>query len=345
MKILLMMALLLLSACDKAKPLAKSTVLHRLADHTKTYQRPSPQHKISFPLAHAPKKGYRHEWWYLTANLVNQQGEKLAAQWTLFRTAINDKHLYFAHGALANSSEHFSALRLGRPDFGNLVIKTNPFSAFIDDWSWQSNDNFLSASLNFGDNNLGRWQAQLELTADNRFYLQGDKGYNRKHLTLPIASHYYSQPFIKVTGKVFLNGQWQKVTGDAWFDREWGSQMLAPDQQGWDWFSLRLTPDLALMVYRIRSTKQDHLYGSLMKKDGEVMILSAKHINIKSGSVDNTGYPQQFSLTLAEQDIDLTVKIINNKQIMRFGINYFEGMVDFSGSHQGTGFLEMTGYE
>ena len=29
---------------------------------------------------------------------------------------------------------------------------------------------------------------------------------------------------------------------------------------------------------------------------------------------------------------------------MRFGIEYFEGMVTFSGSHQGKGFVEMTGY-
>jgi predicted secreted hydrolase len=30
---------------------------------------------------------------------------------------------------------------------------------------------------------------------------------------------------------------------------------------------------------------------------------------------------------------------------MRFGIEYFEGMVTFTGSHQGRGFLEMTGYQ
>ena len=181
------------------------------------------------------------------------------------------------------------------------------------------------------------------------YFLQGDNGYSQKHHHLAIASHYYSQPFIKVSGEVYWQNKWQKVTGNAWFDREWGSQMLAEDQQGWDWFSLRLNEHTALMVYRIRSAEEDYLYGSLMQRDGTIRTLSSEDIVIKSRfssqSVANAEYPDSFAITIAQEEIDITVKVINKSQIMRFGIEYFEGMVLFSGSHQGQGFLEMTGYD
>jgi len=210
-----------------------------------------------------------------------------------------------------------------------------------------------------------RWQVNLNLTLDEtpmadaneissaaqapHYFLQGENGFSKKHQVLDIASHYYSQPFIKVSGEVYWQNKWQKVSGNAWFDREWGSQMLAEDQQGWDWFSLRLNENTALMVYRIRSTETDYLYASVMRRDGSIRTLSSEDIVLENSKsvylgTDST-YPESFSIEIAQEAIDIEVTVINKKQIMRFGIEYFEGMVSFSGSHQGQGFLEMTGYD
>ena len=102
------------------------------------------------------------------------------------------------------------------------------------------------------------------------------------------------------------------------------------------------------MVYRIRSTDKDYLYGSLMQRDGSMRTLSSADIVIKSSFssqlVANAEYPDAFSIKIAQAGIDIDVKVINKNQLMRFAIEYFEGMVSFSGSHQGQGFLEMTGY-
>jgi predicted secreted hydrolase len=124
--------------------------------------------------------------------------------------------------------------------------------------------------------------------------------------------------------------------------------MLAPDQQGWDWFSLRLDNNTALMVYRIRSEQRDYLYGSVMKQGGDIRTLSEIDVNLvevkKAGRADGK-YPQSFKLSIIKEGIDIDVNVVNPNQVMRFGIEYFEGMVTFSGSHQGEGFLEMTGYQ
>jgi predicted secreted hydrolase len=328
------------------------------------YQLPQLGDDIRFPRDHQPHKNYRHEWWYLTANLTTAKGQQLSTQFTLFRSAVNQRHWYFAHGALSDSKRHLNALRNGREDFGNVTIAANPFVAKIDDWLWQSSAQLLPATLSYGDDKdpTNEWQVKLSLTNSGKansskansqrngldlkvpFFLQGEQGYSRKHAKLNIASHYYSQPFIEVTGEVLWQGQWQQVTGQAWFDREWGSQLLAPDQQGWDWFSLRLNQDTALMVYRIRSTVDDYIYANLMFRGGSSKILSAAEIKITTAAAANAVYPNSFRLVITSQQIDIEVKIVNDQQINRFGIEYFEGMATFSGSHQGRGFVEMTGY-
>ena len=356
MKLIVLSTMLLIFACSEhlttentEKNLEQKkyvSPLHRLADSAQTYEMPSIDNQINFPDAHSPKKNYRHEWWYITANLVTEQGDNIGVQWTLFRTAIKGKHWYFAHAALGSDKQHLSAFRNAREELGNVSINNNPFIASIDDWKWQSSSELLPAKLNFADfKDDNQWQVQLDLQGTNQFYLQGEQGYNRKHAKLPIASHYYSQPFIKAAGRILLDGKWHNVTGNAWFDREWGSQMLAPDQQGWDWFSLRLKPELALMVYRIRSDNKDFIYASLMHGNGNIETLTPDEVKLISitSKVQST-YPNHFKIKIKKHAIDIDVKTINKDQIMRFGIEYFEGMVNFTGSHQGIGFLEMTGY-
>ena len=44
------------------------------------------------------------------------------------------------------------------------------------------------------------------------------------------------------------------VQGRSWFDHEFGSNQLAPDQVGWDWFSLHLSDGQDLMIYFLRRT-------------------------------------------------------------------------------------------
>ena len=43
---------------------------------------------FSFPGDHGPHPGFRIEWWYVTANLVDSSGIAYGAQWTLFRQAV-----------------------------------------------------------------------------------------------------------------------------------------------------------------------------------------------------------------------------------------------------------------
>lgn len=361
---------LLTTGCSE-KVDKKHSPLKLLADDNDQFANPSLDNQVTFPQAHAPQKAYRQEWWYLTATLTTEDGQSLASQWTLFRRAVGDKHWYFAHAALADAQSHNTAYRNGREELGNVNITTEPFRATIDDWQWQSTSTLLPARLVYGsavgaitseEDSLikeksvvtateNHWQVELNLSTKQDYFLQGEKGFSLKHPSLNIASHYYSQPFIELTGKVYWQGKWQKVTGQAWFDREWASQMLGQDQQGWDWLSLRLNESTALMVFRVRSNTEDYFYASIMARNGEIRSIASHEISLishnyshKHNATSDSPYPQSFLLVIAKEAIDIKVQVVNDQQIMRFGIEYFEGMVTFSGSHQGKGFVEMTGY-
>ncbi|KGJ95718.1 lipocalin-like domain-containing protein [Thalassotalea sp. ND16A] len=354
--LLLSLSLFYLAGCEQ-QPKPDNNPLAHLAATADRYQQATAGKPIKFPEDHSPHKNYRHEWWYLTANLKTESGQPMAAQWTLFRTSVSPRHWYFAHATLADKERHLSAFRHGRQEFGNVTFTTKPFSAQIDDWLWQSATDLLPARLQFGEpfNASEPWQAELSLAREHskplpaslkpQFFLQGEQGFSRKHASLNIASHYYSQPFIDVAGRVFWQGKWQGVSGKAWFDREWGSQMLAADQRGWDWFSLRLDQNTALMVYRIRSNINDYVYGNLMYRNGSSQALVSEQILLNSITDQGGAYPNGFRLIIDHERVDIEIKVVNRKQINRFGIEYFEGMATFTGSHQGEGFVEMTGYQ
>jgi predicted secreted hydrolase len=62
------------------------------------------------------------------------------------------------------------------------------------------------------------------------------------------ASHYVSFPRLAVSGTINS----REVSGTAWMDHEWFTEQLAPDQVGWDWFSVQLDNHTELMLFQLR---------------------------------------------------------------------------------------------
>ena len=92
---------------------------------------------------------------------------------------------------------------------------------------------------------LGRDDGQglaLELTArpERPPVCQGPNGYSRRPRSQGYASLYYSFTRLATAGTVTVSGRTFRVRGTSWMDREVGSSQLAPEQVGWDWWSLRL---------------------------------------------------------------------------------------------------------
>ena len=188
----------------------------------------------------------------------------------------------------------------------------------------------------------------LTLEAARPFTLQGEQGYSVKsddgH-----ASYYYSQPFLEGAGALTVNGEQIPVRGKAWLDREWSSQPLAPDQEGWDWFSLHLDSGEKVMMFRLRHTGGAHFFaGNWISADGANAKIDRSDIEMTPGALTEVAgreLPTSWRLRIPSRGLDVATMPVNPKAWNGTSFSYWEGPVAFTGSHSGAGYLEMTGYD
>lgn len=232
-----------------------------------------------------------------------------------------------------------------------------PWLAFLDHWQLTGTGNApLPGTLSVSEPQFG-YQLQL---SSSPYFLQGDKGFSKKNRTGSIASYYYNAPFIQVSGDIVVKGKTIKVTGEAWYDREFSSGIFTNrgvnttvnqgkglGDIGWDWLSLHLDADTALMLYRVRSADEVYLDGVMMHKDGHKTQLNAAQMDwqpTKYKAFDQHNYPIEWQLKIPSQQIDIQVKPLLEDQLMTGSIPYWEGAINTSGSHQARGYLELFGY-
>lgn len=331
-----------------------------LGEASGDYQQVSPQTKLSFPADHQAHDGYRIEWWYVTANLTGPDGMSMGLQWTLFRNALapnsqdtddnnswTDQTIWMAHAAVTTPQTHRSAERFARGAIGQAGVKAENFSAWIDHWELTNPSGSSLQTLNAkaqGDD----FAYDVTLTADRQPVLQGVDGYSVKSENGQ-ASHYYSQPFYEVTGTITLDGDDIDVTGKAWLDREWSSQFLSGQQTGWDWFSLHLGDGDKIMLFRLRGDEAGTPFysGNYIKADGTTRQLARGGITItprQQTRIDGRRVPTNWRVEIPELDLDINTRAVNRNAMMKTLFSYWEGPISFSGSHEGVGYLEMTGY-
>lgn len=315
------------------------------------FAQPTRPAQFVFPADHGPHPAYRIEWWYLTANLQDAEGRKYGLQWTLFRTALAPEEgegwdapqLWMGHAAVTTPDAHFVAERLARGGIGQAGVTADPFEAWIDDWTLAGPDfdtlRMTASGLDFA--------YDMALSAQGPLVFHGDAGYSVKSAEGQ-ASYYYSQPFYEITGTLTLPEGEVAVTGTAWLDREWSSQPLSEDQSGWDWFSLSLDTG-KLMGFRLR--QQDGSFytsATWITPEGETTAypdgsLQAEPIAISD--VDGRKIPTAWTLRLPERGVDVDLYSLNPEAWMATSVPYWEGPVIIEGTHEGIGYLEMTGYE
>jgi predicted secreted hydrolase len=313
-----------------------------------------PGYNITFPFDHGSHPEFAVEWWYITANLTDNQNTAYALQWTLFRfvsethsTPWANAQQYMGHVGLRDGKNAWFEERFARGGVGNAGIATAPFNVFIDDWQWlaKSSKMFPSALELTIDSQI---KVSLDFTTDKPFVKHGDQGFSRKLRDSEQASYYYSQPHIQVSGELELPTGIVEVTGNAWFDHEWSSQYLSPLAQGWDWFSIHFHDGAKLMLFNMRHEQaKDYWSGTLVTTNGDVINLTEQDIQAKvtkRDKVEGRFLPLYWSIQLPKQQIDIQIAPMQTNQWNPGIFSYYEGGTVISGSHSGMGFIELTGY-
>jgi len=320
-----------------------------LGSRAEGFALPSPDRMLQFPADHGAHPAFRIEWWYLTANMTGPDGTPYGLQWTLFRSALAPEdgqgwgapQLWMGHDAVTTPTAHHVTERLARGGIGQAGVTAAPFAAWIDDWSLTGPDfDHLRLTASGPD-----FAYDVNLQARGPLVLHGQNGYSVKSAQGQ-ASHYYSQPAFALSGTLRLPEGEVKVTGSAWLDREWSSQPLAQDQTGWDWFSLSFDSGDKLMGFVLRGA-DDYTSATWIGADGTVTSFKDGAFEARPltwHNVAGRSVPVGWQVRLPDRGVDVTLRAVNPDAWMATSVPYWEGPVTLTGSHDGVGYLEMTGY-
>jgi len=313
-----------------------------------------PGRAIVFPADHGPHPEFRVEWWYVTANLSDANGASYGVQWTLFRQAVRPggadegwatQQLWMGHVAVTSAATHRFAEKFARGGVGQADARAAPFSAWVDNWTLRSiSQDFAPLELTATAKDFSY---ALKLESDLPVVLQGDAGFSRKS-EQGQASYYYSQPYLRVSGTITIDGKSIAVSGQGWIDREWSSQPLGADQTGWDWFSLHLDGGDKLMLFRLRHAGGKHFFaGNWISRDGHSKPLDPKDIvltPVATTRVAGREMATTWDIEVPSRGVKVRSVPLNPQSFMDTRFKYWEGPIKVSGSNPGIGYLEMTGY-
>ena len=338
-----------------------------------------PGYVWSFPRDHWAREGYRTEWWYFTGHLrtVEEPARRFGYQFTFFRIGVSQdappsgsawaaRDIIMGHAALTD-------LDTGRHRFSELVVRAAPLLAGFgrypdtrlawsvgppgtpEPWELRWNGDGFDFTMADAGKSFG---FSLSTRPLKPVVFQGPGGLSRKGEGATEASHYYSFTRMATTGAVRVDGKDVAVSGTSWMDKEFGSNQLGKDKQGWDWFSLQLDDGREVMLYLLRSRKSKTSYtgATLVEAAGEVRYLepSEWELNVTrewTSPVSGAAYPAGWMLRIpaAGMTAAITPKLADqeNRSVLIPNLYYWEGSVrveSASGKRIGQGYVELTGY-
>ena len=338
-----------------------------------------PGYAWSFPRDHWAREGYKTEWWYFTGHLrtAGAPARRLGYQFTFFRIGVSRdtpddgsawaaRNIVMGHAALTD-------LETGRHRFSELVVRAAPLLAGFgrhpdpriawsvgppgtpDEWRLRWNGKGFDFTMADAGRSFG---FSLSTRALKPVVFQGPGGLSRKGEDAGEASHYYSFTRMATTGTVRLEGKEWEVSGTSWMDKEFGSNQLGQDTEGWDWFSLQLDDGREVMLYLLRNRDgtTHHAGATVVDPAGAVRYLAPGEWDLnatRQWASPTTGapYPARWTLDIPDAAIHAVInpKLADqeNRSALIPNLFYWEGSVRVeseAGARMGQGYVELTGY-
>lgn len=352
------------------------------ANAATSFQPALPGYLFTFPRDHGSHPAYSTEWWYYTGHLRSKSGREFGFQATWFRTALAPsiqrqskwatRDIYFAHLALTDVSgqKFLFTDKIGRGNLGlsSASVGTAAPRVHVGDWNLQFGPNSgntqtirLGGTSDQSATRGQRFGLRLGFRALKAPTIHGERGVSQKSSGVGRASHYYSFCRLNASGQVQLGDETFQVTGQSWFDHEFGSAQLERDQTGWDWFSIQLHDGRELMLYHLRLTGnrvEPLSSGTLVERDGRTRHLKLSDFRLtplqSSTTESGARYPTSWKIEVPSLGLSLVATPALSDQELRpvrsgVALSYWEGLISLRGTAKGRpisgrGYLEMTGY-
>jgi predicted secreted hydrolase len=307
---------------------------------------------VRFPEDEAPHEMLT-EWWYYTGHLFTEDGRRYGFEYVIFQALRGEfPPFYAAHFAITDTASrrfHY-AERAGQ----DAIRETNQgFALELGGWTMRGalgNDHLFAE--------MDRFAIDLNLTATKPPVLHNGIGY--VEFGPAGGSYYYSRTRIDVSGTLTVAGEPLPVTGEAWFDHQWGN-FISVGAGGWDWFSVQLEDGEDLTISLVLDEHKNVVmsYGTLVRVGGEAIHLESSDFRVtptEQWTSPHSGatYPARWTIELPAENLTLDLVPSMNDQELRTegstGVTYWEGEVEITGTRageavRGLGYVELTGYE
>ncbi len=345
-----------------------SAQLIAAAEDISGYTRADDTRPLDLPADFGPHPDYLTEWWYYTGNLDSVDGRHFGYQLTFFRRAVSPPHLrqsresdwaadqlYLSHFSLTDvaGDEYRAFERFTRGAAGLAGAQAEPYRVWLEDWQIEQRSPDVVALHALQDDIV----LDLTLTDVKGIILQGQAGYSLKGAEPGNASYYFSQTRLQSEGSLTIRGETFAVGGLSWMDHEFSTSALAPDQVGWDWFSIQLDDGSELMLFQLRKedgSTDPFSSGTFIAVDGQTTHLAYEDFEIAVGDTwrsprSGAEYPSQWELRVPSLDLILALEPHLSDQELNVFFVYWEGAVRIMGTRAGNavvgnGYVEMTGY-
>ena len=374
-----------LAACSSAGGpiLANAPVVRPAPAATPTsIPHPADPQPLAFPRDDGPHDRLT-EWWYYTGHLVTAEGHRYGFEYVIFRAERGPLPVTWAsHLALTDETGgtfHYAQRSEVGPQvdgsprdgggvptgFALAIAATDASGAPRAGPAWTmaggGGRDHLAASLGPSEASSaglpGGLALDLDLAATKPPALH--RGIGWIDLGPGGSSYYYSRTHLTASGSLDLAGRSVQVTGQAWFDHQWGD-FIAVGAGGWDWFAVNLADgtDLTLSLVRDASGGYPLAYGTLVRPDGSTVALERSAFTVTTRGLwtsphSGAVYPAGWTIGLPAEDlaIDLRPTVADQELDTRStsGVVYWEGSQVVRATRAGRplggeAYVELTGY-
>lgn len=300
---------------------------------------PAPQ--VHFPRDHFGHPGSAIEWWYFTGVVHDGAGKRYSVFFTLFSrqgfVVPVAQVLDLQTGKVVGHSE---GLGPGAPTAGAVDVTASG-----------TNLRYVS-STNTWD--VAVHTAGLDFTLSQhplKPYVLHGGGTGVIRQSFAGTSHYYSDTRMRATGTIRVGGKPVAVTGDSWFDHQWGDYESDPRAFNWNWFSCRFDDGTELMLYEFRDRKTGRPLpqfrnGTFVDAKGRATPVTGFTATALGEPFRAAGHvwPLDWSLRAPAPRLDEHVQALFPDQLVRNTIvpTFWEGVSRATGTHAGTCFVEIS---
>ncbi len=301
---------------------------------------------ISFPQDEGRHTGEPEEWWYTTAHL---KGMATGNDYSIMLT-------YFYHPGLG--FDGFRIFNIANETAGDFFPDTQPCNYSVmatDHLSIEANKILGTESwVTITDTIEGFLPFQYHLEASSLFGAI-DLNYNTVKRPLILGetgyfdqgvgsyTYYYEQTGINVTGTIAMGGEEEAVTGTAWIDRQYGN--FNPNSgEAYEWFSVQLSNgmdmsfwDIFTEDYHLPDTITYHMLNVYKDENTSYSTADFELQRLKYSFLPGAPncYANQWRLTSSQDEVDLTITVINPESEVTFPFSFLEGSTSIAGTVNG----------